>query len=188
MPRKYPQKLALMLVCCVCLYRNLPCCSPAPFLWFFHCLQAWINSPSPEEPAGTGELEGVGERLTWLIWPCKTESCLLSALGGLSLCIRSCATAQLYQNRARSSDLSPTWTHYSSLSGRCTLPMCYFGCLSVQSAAQVNAWSISGSACCFLWPWWQMLPLKFALDSSSRVSHITMEKWKRSMCLPGELM
>lgn len=57
----------------------------------------------------------MGERLAWLIWLCKTERCLLNALGGLFLYVMSCATAQLYQNRPRSPDLSPTWTHYNSL-------------------------------------------------------------------------
>lgn len=79
--------------------------------------------PLPErldkQPKGTGELQGVGERLAWLIWLCKTKRHLLSALGGLLLCVMSCATVQPYQSRLRSSDSLLTCLPHGIITAAC---------------------------------------------------------------------
>lgn len=104
-------------------------------------LEQRLNNPCTEEPEGTGELEGVGERLPRLTGVWKTERYLPNALVGLCLYAVRCAMVQLHQNTLRSSASSPSWTRYKNLSGSCRSPV---GCLCVVFQAAFWSECLSG--------------------------------------------
>lgn len=90
-----------------------------PFSNFFRDFKIGSTAPMLRR------LKVLGSRMVWGQGWLGSFGCVKhkNALGGLFLDVMSCATAQLYQDCPRSSALSPTWTLYNYLSGRCTIPM-----------------------------------------------------------------